>query len=142
MALYVDIIDGGIGNIHQMCRKKNVSFDPVSPKDLDLFDVAVLTEEAAPPGDVVSGTQVAELRGDGKWCRIYDVRSYTDEEKGAQERSWRDQQYDAVRIEINRIEDAHGSKRSTVAAWRTYRNDLRDYPQQPTFPNGTRPVSP
>jgi hypothetical protein len=140
--MYVDKLDGEILNIHRMSIKKNVSFDPIFPKDLDLFDVAVLTEEAAPAGDVVSGTQTAELRGDGKWYRIYDVRSYTDEEKGAQERSWRDGQYDAVRIEINRIEDAHGSKRSTVSAWRAYRNELRDYPQQPTFPNGTRPVSP
>jgi hypothetical protein len=140
--MYVDMVDGEILNIHRMSIKKNVSFDPISPKDLDLFDVAVLTEESAPVGDIVSGTQVAELRGDGKWYRIYDIRSYTDEEKSIQERSWRDGQYDVVRIEINRIEDAHGSKRSTVSAWRTYRNDLRDYPQQPTFPNGTRPVSP
>jgi hypothetical protein len=140
--MYVDMLDGEISNIHQMSRKKNVSFHPTTPKDLALFDVAELTEEAAPSGDIVSGTQVAELRGDGKWYRIYDVRSYTDEEKSVQERSWRDSQYDVVRIEINRIEDAHGSKRSTVSAWRAYRNELRDYPQQPTFPNGTRPVSP
>jgi hypothetical protein len=77
---YVDILDGEILDIHQVSRKKKVSFDPVSPKDLDLFNVAVLTEEATPVGDVILATQVAELRGDGKWYRIYTVRAFNAQE--------------------------------------------------------------
>jgi hypothetical protein len=140
--MYVDKIDGEILNIHQMSRKKRVSFDPTTPKDLDLFDVAVLTGEAAPAGDVVSSTPVAELRGDGKWYRIYSVRSYSVEEKSAQERAWRDAQYVAVHTEINRVDDGHSSQNPPASAWRTYRNELRDYPQQGDFPNGTRPTPP
>jgi hypothetical protein len=139
---YVDTLDGEILNIHQASKKKNVSFHPTTPQDLVMFDVAVLTEEAAPAGDVVSGTQVAEFRGDSKWYRLYDIRSYTVDEKSAIERTWRDAELVSCDIAIYCNEDSHASAILPVSVWRTFRNELRDYPQQGDFPNGTRPTRP
>jgi len=54
------------------------------------------------------------------------------------ERSWRDAELAKADIEIYKLEDVS----SPATAYRAYRVALRDYPQQPDFPNGTRPTSP
>jgi hypothetical protein len=54
------------------------------------------------------------------------------------ERSWRDAELAKTDIDIYKLEDAS----SSATAYRAYRVALRDYPQQPDFPNGTRPTSP
>jgi hypothetical protein len=52
------------------------------------------------------------------------------------ERNWRDAELSNADVEIYKLEDSAGD----TAAWRVYRQALRDYPQQPDFPNGYRPT--
>jgi hypothetical protein len=129
MSLYVDELDGEILNIHQMSRKRNCSLNPTSSEqyNIDNHQVAVLTEEAAPPGDVVSGTQVAELRGDGKWYRIYDVSSFTAEEIVATENAWASQMLTESDRPLAAHNDSHGRAVGTKPQWVAYRNALRDH---------------
>ncbi len=56
----------------------------------------------------------------------------------ATERNWRDAELSNADIEIYKLEDSAGD----TTVWRAYRKALRDYPQQPDFPNGTRPTAP
>lgn len=57
--------------------------------------------------------------------------------KAGEERGWRNAELSVVDIEILKAEDASGD----TASLRTYRQALRDYPQQGDFPYGTRPVA-
>ena len=53
------------------------------------------------------------------------------------ERAWRDAELAKTDIDIYKLEDAG----LDATAYRAYRMALRDYPQQPDFPNGTRPTA-
>lgn len=53
------------------------------------------------------------------------------------ERSWRDAELSKTDIDIYKLEDAG----LDATAYRAYRIALRDYPQQPDFPNGARPAA-
>ncbi len=53
------------------------------------------------------------------------------------ERSWRDAELAKADIDIYKLEDAG----LDATAYRAYRMALRDYPQQPDFPNGARPTA-
>lgn len=52
------------------------------------------------------------------------------------ERAWRNSEIDLISFKINDLED----RGKDASALRAYRIVLRDYPQQPDFPNGTRPT--
>ena len=69
---------------------------------------------------------------------------FTDAELTAQkadnERQWRNSELPKADIEIYKMEDAADT--TLELTWRSYRIALRDYPQQPEFPNGIRPVAP
>ena len=54
------------------------------------------------------------------------------------ERNWRDAELSDADIEIYKLEDNAGD----TTACRAYRQALREYPQQPDFPSGTRPTAP
>jgi hypothetical protein len=129
MILRVDMIDGEILSLDRMSRKKNCSLNPTSSEqyNIDNHQVAVLTEEPAPVGDVVSGTQVAELRGDGKWYRIYDIRSFTVEEIATRENAWASQMLAESNRPLAAHNDAHGRAVGTKPQWIAYRNKLRDH---------------
>jgi hypothetical protein len=60
--------------------------------------------------------------------------------KVQEERAWRDSELPRADIEINKVQDGMGA--GLVSEWRAYRCLLRDYPAQPDFPNGVRPVAP
>jgi len=66
---------------------------------------------------------------------------YTESElnkiKASEERAWRDSELNSADVELLKVQDGGAG---TVSEWRNYRNALRDYPQQPDFPNGERPV--
>lgn len=57
------------------------------------------------------------------------------ETKKFDERMWRNERIDQISYQINDIED-RGKDASTLRAFRII---LRDYPQQPDFPNSKRP---
>ena len=58
------------------------------------------------------------------------------EYKKQEERGWRDAEL-AITDQIALIPDYPNKD-----AYLVYRQELRDYPSQPDFPNGTRPVKP
>ena len=58
------------------------------------------------------------------------------EEITVEEKEWRDYELKATDYIVPLIDHPQH------AAYMTYRQELRDYPAQPDFPNGTRPVKP
>ena len=58
------------------------------------------------------------------------------EEKTAEEKQWRDNELKASDFIVPLTDHPQHS------AYMTYRQELRDYPAQSDFPNGTRPVKP
>ena len=58
------------------------------------------------------------------------------EEKTAEEKEWRDYELKASDFIVPLTDHPKH------AAYMTYRQELRDYPAQEDFPNGTRPVKP
>ena len=58
------------------------------------------------------------------------------EEKTAEEKGWRDSELKASDFIVPLTDHPQH------AAYMTYRQELRDYPAQQDFPNGTRPVKP
>ena len=58
------------------------------------------------------------------------------EEKTAEEKQWRDNELKASDFIVPLTDHPKHS------AYMTYRQELRDYPAQSDFPNGTRPVKP
>jgi len=60
------------------------------------------------------------------------------EEKKNAERSWRDSELNKTDLEI--VQALAGELGRNLNAIKTYRQALRDYPQQQDFPNGTRPT--
>jgi len=58
------------------------------------------------------------------------------EEKTAEEKAWRDNELQASDFIVPLTDHPQH------AAYMTYRQELRDYPAQSDFPNGTRPVKP
>jgi hypothetical protein len=138
MTSYVDTITGDILNLHRICIKKNISVDKdnINLEQLRDFNIEVLQIDNPPSGESVSSKQTATKAEDGLWYRDYEVRNYTTEEKSTQERSWRDSELRTADIDILKAED----NAVDTSSLRTYRQVLRDYPQQVDFPNGTRPV--
>jgi len=49
-----------------------------------------------------------------------------------EERQWRDQELAKADVELNKVQDGRGT--GLVSDWRDYRNELRDWPAHPEFP--------
>ena len=63
--------------------------------------------------------------------------------KITEERSWRDNQLLVADIAIEKLQDNDPSATFNLNKWRTYRIALRNWPQNPNFPNPAfRPVYP
>lgn len=57
------------------------------------------------------------------------------------EKLWRNTELSRADIELNKVQDGVGV--GSVAAWRQYRIDLRNWPEDKEFPNpAARPVAP
>ena len=67
---------------------------------------------------------------------VFSAPVKTLEEKTAEEKFWRDYELKASDYIVPLTD--HPQR----AAYMTYRQELRDYPAQQDFPNGTRPVKP
>ena len=61
-------------------------------------------------------------------------------QKENSEREWRDSELEAADNKVRDNDDRGNGQ--VKKAWQDYRIELRDYPQQPDFPNGTRPLKP
>ena len=67
---------------------------------------------------------------------VFSAPVKTLEEKTAEEKEWRDYELKASDFIVPLTDHPQH------AAYMTYRQELRDYPSQQDFPNGTRPVKP
>ena len=69
---------------------------------------------------------------------IINYKNYIDSLKSKEqlEREWRDSELQASDFIVPLTDHPQH------AAYMTYRQELRDYPSQSDFPNGTRPVKP
>ena len=67
---------------------------------------------------------------------VFSAPVKTLEEKTAEEKEWRDIELKASDFIVPLTDHPQH------AAYMTYRQELRDYPSQQDFPNGTRPVKP
>ena len=67
---------------------------------------------------------------------VFSAPVKTLEEKTAEEKFWRDYELKASDFIVPLTDHPQH------AAYMTYRQELRDYPAQEDFPNGTRPVKP
>lgn len=67
---------------------------------------------------------------------VFTAPVKTLEEKTAEEKFWRDSELQSTDFIVPLTDHPQH------AAYMTYRQELRDYPAQEDFPNGTRPVKP
>ena len=67
---------------------------------------------------------------------VFSAPVKTLEEKTSEEKEWRDSELKASDFIVPLTDHPQH------AAYMTYRQELRDYPAQEDFPNGTRPVKP
>ena len=67
---------------------------------------------------------------------VFSAPVKTLEEKTASEKGWRDSELQASDFIVPLTDHPQH------AAYMTFRQELRDYPAQSDFPNGTRPVKP
>jgi len=67
---------------------------------------------------------------------VFSAPVKTLEDKTAEEKFWRDDELKASDFIVPLTDHPQH------AAYMTYRQELRDYPAQEDFPNGTRPVKP
>ena len=67
---------------------------------------------------------------------VFTAPVKTLEEKTSEEKQWRDYELQANDFIVPLTDHPQH------AAYMTYRQELRDYPAQQDFPNGTRPVKP
>lgn len=73
---------------------------------------------------------------------IQDKRAKTDVEKSAAEQNWVRSELERSDVMVNRHQDNHGRPPAgTLAAWRTYRNALRDHVINDVV-QGARPTAP
>lgn len=60
-----------------------------------------------------------------------------------QERAWRNSELIRADIELNKVQDSDSNAKGTVSDWRNYRKALRNYPENPSFPDtSVRPPAP
>ncbi len=60
-----------------------------------------------------------------------------------QERLWRNLALVLADIELNKVQDGDKNAKGSVAGWRTYRKELREWPESDNFPSEAfRPVAP
>ena len=67
---------------------------------------------------------------------VFSPHVKTLEEKTAEEKEWRDSELQASDFIVPLTDHPQH------AAYMTYRQELRNYPAQTDFPNGTRPIKP
>lgn len=127
--MYVDTDDGEILNIDRMSRKKNCSLNPGQTEQYNIVNhgVADLQPDTPPTEGHVTATKFAEQKPDGKWYRIYQVRSYTAGELATQENAWASQELSNANREVRKHNDANGRTVGTKPQWVAYRNALRDH---------------
>lgn len=67
----------------------------------------------------------------------------TQEDLEVSERIWRDAELNRSDIELNKVQDSDPKAKGSVSDWRTYRKELRAWPENENFPDSSkRPVAP
>jgi len=70
------------------------------------------------------------------YCQAEQTPEFLLESKKQEERFWRNIELESTDWIVPLTDHPKHS------AYMTYRQELRDYPSQPDFPNGTRPIKP
>lgn len=113
------------------------SYEPAETWPDDAVEVEHSVFEEFALNEAPDGKQrTADSNGLPVW---EDIPPPTDEQKAEQERQWRDSELSSTDVYL--LEDFPISAEDKTRIL-NYRQLLRDYPQQPDFPNGTRPIRP
>ena len=107
-------------------------------KEGKVINVIVASDEFAAtlPDETVNVTGQKVGIGHTYANGVFAAPVKTLEEKSAEEKQWRDSELQASDFIVPLTDHPQH------AAYMTYRQELRDYPAQSDFPNGTRPVKP
>ena len=107
-------------------------------KEGKVINVIVASDEFAAtlPDETVNVTDKGVAIGHSYANGVFAAPVKTLEEKTAEEKQWRDLELQASDFIVPLTDHPKH------AAYMTYRQELRDYPAQQDFPNGTRPVKP
>ena len=107
-------------------------------KEGKVINVIVASDEFAAtlPDETVNVTGQKVGIGHTYANGVFAAPVKTLEEKSAEEKQWRDSELQASDFIVPLTDHPQH------AAYMTYRQELRDYPTQQDFPNGTRPVKP
>jgi len=90
----------------------------------------------SPKGTVVTMESMQDQIDEGRIVLQDAPKVDPSDAKAKCERLWRDAELRSIDFDINKIEDSG----QAATKQRAYRSALRDYPQQPDFPNGSRPA--
>lgn len=107
-------------------------------KEGKVINVIVASDEFAAtlPDETVNVTDKGVAIGHSYANGVFAAPVKTLEEKTAEEKQWRDLELQASDFIVPLTDHPQHT------AYITYRQELRDYPAQQDFPNGTRPVKP
>ena len=107
-------------------------------KEGKVINVIVASDEFAAtlPDETVNVTDKGVAIGHSYANGVFAAPVKTLEEKTAEEKQWRDLELQASDFIVPLTDHPRHT------AYITYRQELRDYPAQQDFPNGTRPVKP
>ena len=107
-------------------------------KEGKVDNIIVASDEFAAtlPEETVNVTGKSVAIGYSYANGVFAAHVKTLEEKTAEEKEWRDYELKASDFIVPLTDHPQH------AAYMTYRQELRDYPAQEDFPNGTRPVKP
>src|SRR5690554_636524 len=62
----------------------------------------------------------------------------TQEDLEVFERIWRDAELNRSDIELNKVQDSDPKAKGSVSDWRTYRKELRAWPESENFPDSSK----
>jgi len=107
-------------------------------KEGKVENIIVASDEFAAtlPEETVNVTGKEVAIGHSYANGVFSAPIKTLEEKTAEEKFWRDSELQSTDFIVPLTDHPQH------AAYMTYRQELRDYPAQQDFPNGTRPVKP
>ena len=137
MAMYVDKSNMNVVSLYFLAKKQGVP--PVYKMEDNPVMLARLDTEAVvdnKDGDVPTGK--CTLINDQY---VVEYRDFTAEELAEKEQLWAKEELELADHEMAKHDDLHSRKVSTPAAWRTYRNALRDHVIGGVV-QGDRPVRP
>lgn len=110
----------------------------------EIYPIDKMPEDALEISDSLLQDALEKLNT-GNLVRYLDgvITSTPKAETEQSERSWRNYELQRVDLELYKVQDSDPKAFGSVAEWRTYRKELRAWPESPYFPKSSyRPKSP